>query len=335
MKNIFILIVFTLFINIIIGKSFNNVQTNETEKDRPIICKTGIYIKTLKINQPDEEFNILFYWWIRVDSIDLKKDYKIISDIEFINSSSEIEITQEIINKEKKYYYVTGICRATFPFKADFHEFPYDIQNLTISIENKNHNKTEILYIKDDKNAFMNIISDKNIEILNGDQYIIKDLNSSNSSFMYKTNFGDPSTVGNDEYSRINFNIEVSRNPLGIMMKLALPLFVVLILSYLVFFIPDHEIGTASALTVTSLLAAIAFQWTISDSLPKVSYFTTVDNVFYLVYSYIFYAMMQTVVTYNLSDGNEKAKNISSKIEIHSRWLFPVSFFLILLYILK
>jgi hypothetical protein len=334
MKKIILLIVFIFFTNFTNGKSFNNAQTNEVENENPIICKTGIYIKTLKINQPDEEFNILFYWWIRVDSIDITQDYKKIGDIEFINSSSEIEITQEIINKEKKYYYITGICRATFPFKADFHKFPYDIQNLTISLENKNHNKTEILYLKDNKNAYMNIISDKNIDILNGDQYLIKDLNSTNSSFMYKTNFGDPSTVGNDEYSRINFNIEVSRNPLGIMMKLALPLFVVLLLSYLVFFIPDDEIGTASGLTVTSLLAAIAFQWTISDSLPKVSYFTTVDNVFYLVYSYIFYAMMQTVITYNLSDGNEKAKNISSKIEIHSRWLFPLTFLLLLLYIL-
>jgi hypothetical protein len=335
MKKIILLIVCSLFTNITIGKSLNNVQINKVEKENPIICKTGIYVKTLKINQPDEEFSILFYWWIRVDSIDVTQDYKKVSDIEFINSTAEIEITQEIINKEKKYYYVTGICRATFPFKADFHEFPYDVQNLIISIENKNHNKTEILYVKDDKNAHMNLITDKNIEILNGDQYNIIGLISSNSSFLYKTNFGDPSTIGNDEYSRINFNIEISRNPIGIMLKLALPLFVVLLLSYLVFFIPDHEIGTASALTVTSLLAAIAFQWTISDSLPKVSYFTTVDKVFYLVYSYIFYAMMQTVVTYNLSDGNDRAKTISNKIEIHSRWLFPLSFFLILLYILN
>lgn len=331
MKNLIVLIVFTFYAN----ASFCNGLLQNSTIENPIKCKTGIYIKTLKLNQPDEEFNILFYWWIRVDSIDLNEDYKKVADIEFINSSSEIEITQEIINKEKKYYYVTGICRATFPFKADYQKFPYDIQNLTISIENKNHNKKEILYVKDDSNAFMNLISDKNIEILNGDQYIIKQLTCTNSLFLYKTNFGDPSTVGNDEYSRINFNIEVSRNPVGIMMKLALPLFVVLILSYLVFYIPDHEIGTASALTVTSLLAAIAFQWTISDSLPKVSYFTTVDNVFYLVYSYIFYAMAQTVVTYNLSDGSKKAKSISNTIEIHSRWLFPLTFLIILIYILK
>jgi hypothetical protein len=331
MKNLLLLIAFTFFVN----TSFSNGLLENNNNENPIICKTGIYIKTLKLNQPDEEFNILFYWWIRVDSIDLNEDYKKVVDIEFINSSSEIEITQEIIDKEKKYFYVTGICRATFPFKADYQKFPYDIQNLTISIENKNHNKKEILYIKDDKNAFMNSISDKNIEILNGDQYIIKQLTCTNSLYIYKTNFGDPSTIGNDEYSRINFNIEVMRNPFGIMLKLALPLFVVLILSYLVFYIPDNEIGTASGLTVTSLLAAIAFQWTISDSLPKVSYFTTVDNVFYLVYSYIFYAMAQTVVTYNLSDGSEKAKRISNTIELHSRWLFPLTFLLILIYILR
>jgi hypothetical protein len=36
----------------------------------------------------------------------------------------------------------------------------------------------------------------------------------------------------------------------------------------------------------------------------------------------IFYAMAQTVITFNLSDGNEKNKRISSTIEYYSRWYF-------------
>lgn len=333
MKNRIAFLILTL-LSTILSTANTTPPSKSIAEEQPIKCKTGIYIKTLKLNQPDEEFTITFYWWIRVDSIDVNEDYKKVSDIEFINSSSEIEITQEVINKEQKYYYVTGVCNATFPFKADYHKFPYDIQDLTISLENTSYNKSDIIYVKDNQNAYMNKLSDNNIDILNGDQYTITDLISTNSNFIYKTNFGDPSTKGNDEYSRINFKIEISRNPIGIMLKLALPLFVVLVLSYLVFFIPDHEIGTASALTVTSLLAAIAFQWTISDSLPKVSYYTIVDKVFYLVYSYIFYAMTQTVVTFNLSDGNEKAKRISDTIEYHSRWIFPISFIFVLLIIL-
>jgi hypothetical protein len=56
--------------------------------------------------------------------------------------------------------------------------------------------------------------------------------------------------------------VDLQRNPAGILQKLALPLLVVWTLASIIFYIPDYEIGTASALTVTALLAAIAFQWT-------------------------------------------------------------------------
>ena len=328
---------FTLLFFILIKQSicFSNNINNKNAPLKTIKCKTGIYIKNLRIDQANEEFSVLFYLWIRVDSIEKGFDAQKVKQIEFINSSNEVEITQEITDTILNYYYLTGVCHSTTPFKADYHRFPYDRQNLFISMENKNHNINEILFVGDTQFRNFNRLLDANIEILNGDQYSVSDLSTSNSTYTYNTNFGDPLVVGNDTYSRINFKIEISRNPTGIMLKLGLPLFLVLVLSYLVFFIPDHEISTASALTVTSLLAAIAFQWTINESLPKVSYYTTVDRVFYLVYSFIFYAMAQTVFTYNLSNGSQRAKKISETIELHSRWVFPVSFILILLQILN
>ena len=129
--------------------------------------------------------------------------------------------------------------------------------------------------------------------------------------------------------------MDLQRNPAGILQKLALPLLVVLILDYLVFYIPNYKFGTASALTVTALLAAIAFQWTLNDSLPKVSYMTIVDKIFYLVYSFIFYAMAQTVITFNLSKLSDDMKKLSHRIEVHSRYLFPVLFCILLLLLLK
>lgn len=309
-------------------------QSTMNSPSKSIKCKTGIYIKNLRINQGDEEFTVVFYWWIRVDSIDKNFNAQKVKQIEFINSSNDMEITHEVLDTIQNYYYLTGVCHFKAPFKADYHRFPYDRQNLFISLENKNHNINEIVFISDPRFQNLNRLIDDNIEILNGDQYSVSKLSTSNLRFTYNTNFGDPLVTGNDIYSRINFKIEISRNPTGIMLKLGLPLFLVLFLSYLVFFIPDHEISTASALTVTSLLAAIAFQWTINDSLPKVSYYTVVDRVFYLVYSFIFYAMVQTVFTYNLSNGSPRAKRVSQTIEIHSRWIFPVSFILILLQIL-
>ena len=322
-RNNYVLFLFFLF-----------VQFNNLDAQKIINCKTGIYLKTIKINQIDETFDVDFYYWLRVDSINLNENYEFIKDVEFINSSNLTnEILEEKVDSIEKYYYVNGFCKSTFPYKSNFKNFPFDKQNLNIEIENTIANNTKLLYIPDNRFFFINKMSDNNIDILNGGLFKVSELNFNTTNYEYKTNFGDPSIKKYDVYSRLNFNIKISHNAFEVFQKISLPLLVVLILAYLVFYIPAHDIGTASALTVTSLLAAIAFQWTIYDSLPKVSYITLMDKIFYLVFFFIFYAMAQTVFTFNLSEGTDKQKKISIKLELYSRYLFPI-LFLISLFLL-
>jgi len=311
------------------------VDSTENAPDEVINCKVGFYVKTVRINQSEETFDVLFYYWLRVDSIDIEKDYSHVKSVEFINAESEAESDTEVIDTLNRFYYVAGRCKANIPYKANFLKFPFDVQALTISLENTVYNNEVVRYIPDNLTKNINDISENNIEFLNGDQYSVRDLIMKSTDYVYNTNFGDPAIKGYDEYSRLVFTIDVKRDPWGILQKIALPLLVVLILSYLVFFIPDHEIGTASGLTVTALLAAIAFQWTLNDSLPKVSYLTMIDKIFYLVYFYIFYAMAQTVLTYNMSETkNENLQALSERIEWHSRYLFPLTFMIFFVYII-
>ena len=325
--------------------SFSSLKAKESESILPIRCKTGVFIKTMRIHQTEEQFEVMFYWWLRIDSADITADYSEISAIEFINAESEVEIDLQQYDTANSAYYVVGTCKGLFPYKADYHKFPYDIQSLNIAVENKLLNSDDIVYVPDDLTTPINLFKDHRIEILNGDQFKIAALTAVSDPYTYKTNFGDPSVEPHETYSRIEFTLKINRDPVGIMQKLALPLLVVLILAYLVFYIPDFEIGTASALTVTALLAAIAFQWTLNDALPKVSYLTLVDRIFYMVYIYIFYAMFQTVITYNMNQVAEKLmstnetkalklQKLSDAIEWHSRYLFPLSFFAIVYYII-
>ena len=325
--------------------SFSSLKAQESESISPIRCKTGVFIKTMRIHQTEEQFEVMFYWWLRIDSADITADYSEISAIEFINAESEVEIDLQQYDTANSAYYVVGTCKGLFPYKADYHKFPYDIQSLNIAIENKLLNSDDIVYVPDDLTTPINLFKDHRIEILNGDQFKIAALTAVSDPYTYKTNFGDPSVEPHETYSRIEFTLKINRDPVGIMQKLALPLLVVLILAYLVFYIPDFEIGTASALTVTALLAAIAFQWTLNDALPKVSYLTLVDRIFYMVYIYIFYAMFQTVITYNMNQVAEKLmstnetkalklQKLSDAIEWHSRYLFPLSFFAIVYYMI-
>jgi hypothetical protein len=319
MKNVFKLILVTLLFTI-----SNNVFA-QTEK--PVICKTGVYIKTIKVNQVDENFDVQFYWWTRVDSIDLKQDYSFVKDIEVINADiNTFDIVETKLDTLNKSYFVTGYGKVTIPYKSAYRDFPFDKQKLAISFENKNNNISSIIYVPDNKTPSINKLNDNNIDILNGDQYKVNQLDVTNFEHSYNSNFGDPAIHNFETYSRISFNVFIERNPFGIIAKISLPLFVVLFLAYLVFFIPDYEIGTASALTVTALLAGIAFEWTIKDSLPKVSYLTLIDKLFYLVNFFIFYAMVQTIITFNLSKGSEKNQKLSISIEEKSKYIFPILF---------
>lgn len=310
-------------------------EANQEHKEQPIVCKSGFYIKTIRVNETEENFEVLLYYWLRVDSIEIGKDYSGIKAIEFINADVELgNPDYEHLDTAGRYYFVSGKCKASIPYKADLAAFPFDILQLKISLENTVKNDKAIRYVPDAQFLEPGFKQD-NIEIVNGGKFSLNSTKLIEDSYTYTTNFGNPQVKGFDKYSRLDYIISLERNPRGIMEKITLPLLVVLILSYLVFFIPDYEIGTASGLTVTSLLAAIAFQWTINDSLPKVSYPTLVDKIFYLVYTYVFYAMSQTVLTFNLAQSeNERLKVLSKRIEFYSRFAFPITFIIFMVLII-
>ena len=63
----------------------------------------------------------------------------------------------------------------------------------------------------------------------------------------------------------------------------------------------------------------------------KVSYIASMKKIFYLVYAFIFYAIAQTVITFNLSNPSDDIKKLSHRIGVHSRYLFPALWILLLL----
>ncbi|HKR07458.1 MAG TPA: hypothetical protein VJY62_22680, partial [Bacteroidia bacterium] len=98
--------------------------------------------------------------------------------------------------------------------------------------------------------------------------------------------------------------------------------FLLLITSYLVFFIPARQLEVAVGLTVTSLLASIALQLTFQNALPEVGYLTKADKMSYLFYSLITFALVQTVVTFHLE--NKYKIELANRLEIMGRIFYPV-----------
>lgn len=298
------------------------------------VVKFGIYVKHLAIKKTNFLFDADFYWWMKFPvgqpGFDTLNPLK---NIEFTNAERiDIQIFEKkIIDNE---YYIHGSAKGEFLYIANYRNYPFDSQNLNIIVESTTDEKGTCLMIADSsaymknkrldiyklihKGIFLEGISIKQIEISNEDGY-------------YNTNFGDTKSESQSVYSKLSFNFEVKRQYFSYFLKLIIPLFIIVILSYLVFFVPSSELEVASSLTVTSLIAAVAFQITIADDIPTVGYTTSCDLIFYLSYATIMIAMIQTIYTYNLEKDGKIL--LSKKIEKVGRWFLPVFYFLILLII--
>jgi hypothetical protein len=297
--------------------------------------KVGIYIKSIKINTKDENANIDFYYWYRFKLPKDTSEIKNISNIEYINADI---VTNEIIEQKKigDEYYITGRIKGDFSFTLDYTSYPFDKQKVEIKMEHNYFNNHELTIVPDsesyikcntptDKWGLSPFLNTKDVKIVKS--YFKKE------NRVYKTNFGDlSSNKNNSTYSCLTYKIDVERNYIPYLFKFLLPLLIVLSLAYLVFYIPADSLDLACGLTVTSLLAAIAFQWTISDDLPNIGYLTTVDKIFYFSYLLIALAMVQTIWTYNL----DKKGNLilSNKLEVIGRWAFPLLFISISIYLI-
>lgn len=326
-KRIFFLILFALLYT-----TLANAQ--------PLKVYFGIYINSLSVNYKNSSFTADFYWWFRYES-NLEK-YKLkkedVESFEYVNcldiKKSVLEDLQDSsLNQSRNEFYLTGRTKGTFTFSPDFKDYPIDVQKLSVQIENIKLESKKLLLVMDtlsyaksnlakDKWGMSKEMANKEISNFRIDKSYFRVVN-----YTYDTDFGEVSlNQPESEYSRIEYVVEYSRNAISYLMKIIIPLFIILLLAYLVFYIPADRIDVAAGLTVTSLLGAIAFQITCSSDISDVGYLTYLDKVFYVSYLLIAYAMAQSLYTYYLELGDEKRKRISYNIEIISRYAFLTSF---------
>lgn len=83
---------------------------------------------------------------------------------------------------------------------------------------------------------------------------------------------------------RVAFEVTLSRPLLMAATKLFLPLMVILLVAMIALLVHPKWLDVRSGVGVTALLACFAFQFSVSDSMPNVSYMTIADMLFLVAY---------------------------------------------------
>jgi uncharacterized membrane protein len=132
-----------------------------------------------------------------------------------------------------------------------------------------------------------------------------------------------------DSFAAFQLEIEATRRYVYFIIKVIIPLFLIVMMSWVVFWIDPKESGTQISVAITTMLTLIAYRFAVSSDLPKVSYLTRLDYFILGATLLVFTSLIEVVVTSTYAKiGNIERARV---IDRWARVVFPVVFIAIAL----
>jgi hypothetical protein len=129
---------------------------------------------------------------------------------------------------------------------------------------------------------------------------------------------------GGHAIAEVRFEITVQRRYGFYLWKVFLPLLLMVMVSWSVFWFDPPEASSQVTIAVTTILTIIAFALAISLTLPRVPYLTFADAFFLTCYVFAFVTMAELTAVH-VSYSNERRK-LAAMIRHTARWLVPAAF---------
>jgi hypothetical protein len=126
-------------------------------------------------------------------------------------------------------------------------------------------------------------------------------------------------------FSHLAVIVAVDRSPGYILRVIALPLILLIVLTWSVFWMDRESLGTRMDISFIGILTVVAFQIVVSENLPRISYATLFD-----AFLYFCYGVLGASVVVNLFVGHMDRVGKSrtgDRIDLTARWVFPVVYF--------
>jgi hypothetical protein len=125
--------------------------------------------------------------------------------------------------------------------------------------------------------------------------------------------------------SSVVIDVEVSRQPGFWLRVVVLPMTLLVMLTWSVFWMDQSSLGDRMAISFLGILAVVAYQLTVSSSLPAIPYFTLMSAYIYI--SFVT-ACASVVVNLRVSHLDRSARrDEGNRLDARCRWLFPGAYF--------
>lgn len=123
------------------------------------------------------------------------------------------------------------------------------------------------------------------------------------------------------------FSLTVSRKYAFYIWKVFVPLLLMVLVSWAVFWVELPDLANQVQIGVTTVLTVIAFGLAVSYTLPRVPYLTYTDAFFLQCYVFVFIAILELMAVHVTHKERQKA-DLGKRIRSISRWGVPAAFVL-------
>ncbi len=124
--------------------------------------------------------------------------------------------------------------------------------------------------------------------------------------------------------SGVAFRFRAERRTGYFWIKVIFPLILIVMMSWVVFWIDPEQAGTQVSVTMTSMLTLIAYRFAVGAALPKLSYLSRLDYFILGATILVFLAMVEVITTSYLASTGSLAS--ARKVDRFARVAFPLVF---------
>ena len=126
------------------------------------------------------------------------------------------------------------------------------------------------------------------------------------------------------EIAGYHFEFTAKRDSKHFIFKVIFPLILIVMMSWMVFWIDPKNFGTQISVAITSMLTLIAYRFAVDALIPKVPYMTRLDTFIFASTILVFLSLIEVNITGQLSLDGKNA--LAKKLDRVSRIIFPLAF---------
>jgi hypothetical protein len=225
------------------------------------------------------------------------------------NGLGAVEVTQRLVEIQfDGSVQITGYFNSRVASAFDLRLFPFDRQALVIYVESFNYN-----------NRLVELVSRDDLVSISDDVYL--------TEWHFEGIRTHVETATNPRertpFSRVVISIDVAREWGYYLFKLWIPLSLIVALSWSVFWMPAETLANRIRLASTAFLTIVAYQFSISGSLPKVAYLTLMDQL--MIGSFILIALsaLESMICVTTRDKHPK---FALGLDRRARRIMPMAY---------